>query len=225
MLFYVLEVIVFGIWYYYVCMSADIKKANTNEVFQPVNVLAITLIATGMCFFVNFQLTLVNNVLPESLVTEYTNMMEEAGYGIKLIPTIICLVLAPFGEEFLFRGVLFYYLLKVMGDSPRKRLVFWIANITQALLFGLFHMNLIQGGYAFLIGLVLGYLVYQYDSILPAIMVHILHNLLSAFVWKILVEALPEGYGAYTIGACLSLCVIVLGMMLSVVNNEKIYKE
>ncbi|MFQ7713992.1 MAG: type II CAAX prenyl endopeptidase Rce1 family protein [Agathobacter rectalis] len=39
----------------------------------------------------------------------------------------------------------------------RKALPFALANLMQAALFGLFHLNWIQGIYAFALGIVLGY--------------------------------------------------------------------
>lgn len=178
--------------------------------------------SNGNVFFVNFQLPILSNVLPQSVVQEYSNLMEEAGYGIEFIPTLICLILAPVAEEFMFRGILFYYLIQICKERLGKRSAFWLANIIQAIMFGIFHMNPIQGGYAFIIGLVLGYLVHQYRSLAPAIMVHVINNFLSAFVWGLLEEALPDGNGVYAIGVGLSLCIVVLGMMLSIVNSDNI---
>lgn len=219
---YLVEAIVFVLWYYLFCMKGDFRKVQIKEVIQPVNILVISLIAIGMCFFVNFQMPIVIKVLPESIVQEYSNMIEQAGYGVELIPTIICLILAPISEEFLYRGVLFYYLLKILETRLTKRKAFWIANVIQAFLFGWIHMNLIQGGYAFLIGIVLGFLVYQYGSVLPALIAHVINNFLSAFVWKLVIDALPQSSYMYVIGAGFSLCVVVMGIMLCVSNNEKI---
>jgi hypothetical protein len=38
---------------------------------------------------------------------------------------------------------------------------FWVANILQAVLFGIYHMNPLQGIYAFFIGLFLGYVCHK----------------------------------------------------------------
>lgn len=217
---YLVEAIVFTLGYYILCMESDWKRVRFKEVLQPVNLLAVSLIATGMCFFVNFQLPIVNNVLPDNIVQQYSNMIEQAGYGVELIPTIICLLLAPLAEEFLFRGIIFFCLVKIFEMKLSNRKAFWIANAIQAFLFGLFHLNPIQGGYAFLVGLVMGFLVHQYQSVIPAIITHMINNFLSAFVWGVLVEALPQSSGMYTIGTSFSLCVVVLGIMLCIVNNE-----
>lgn len=225
MFYNLLEVVVFSLWYFWVCMGRDINKNNAKEVCQPVNILAVIMIATGICFFVNFQMPIMSMVLPELMVQDYNNLLEAAGYGERLIPTIICLILAPMAEEFMFRGVLFYYLFRVFGQNRGKRKAFWITNVLQALLFGAFHVNLIQAGYAFVIGMVFGYLAYHYESVIPAIMAHMMINFLSAFVWESVLNSMPPGYGAYAVGVGLSLCVIVLGMTLCIINSDKLGRE
>ncbi len=225
MILYVLEVLLFAAWYDYACVNGKDRKKYMRETIQPVNLLAIVMIATGMCFFVNFQLPIVSMVLPDKVVMEFETTMDSIGYGIKLIPTLITLFFAPFSEEFMFRGVMFYYLQRIFEGKCGKRKTFWLANLMQADLFGIYHMNFIQGTYAFLVGLVLGYLMFHFGSILAPILAHMIHNFLSVFVWQAVVASMPDSNGAYAIGAGLSLCVVVLGMMLSVVNSDKIGKE
>jgi membrane protease YdiL (CAAX protease family) len=53
---------------------------------------------------------------------------------------------------------------------------FYVANITQAILFALLHMNLIQIIYAFPLGLIFGYVTKKYRSLIPAILLHALIN-------------------------------------------------
>jgi len=78
--------------------------------------------------------------------------------------------LAPVSEELLFRG----YVLRSLRPYGKR-----FAILGSALLFGLFHGNLLQGPYAFLVGLILGYLACEY-SIFWAIMLHIFNNLVLA---------------------------------------------
>jgi membrane protease YdiL (CAAX protease family) len=59
----------------------------------------------------------------------------------------------------------------------RKAFPFWVANFMQAFLFGVFHMNPLQGCYAFTLGLVLGYVCERGGSIYYAILFHFLFNL------------------------------------------------
>ena len=60
--------------------------------------------------------------------------------------------------------------------QAKKCLPFWAANLLQALLFGIFHMNMIQGIYAFCLGLVLGYVCNRGGSIYYSILLHMLFN-------------------------------------------------
>ena len=61
-----------------------------------------------------------------------------------------------------------------------------MAVLVQALIFGIMHLNLVQGIYTFILGIVLA-LIYMYsDSILGNITVHIIFNLLMVIVLLIL---------------------------------------
>jgi membrane protease YdiL (CAAX protease family) len=84
-------------------------------------------------------------------------------------------LLAPIAEELLCRGVILHYAMKA---TPK----FWLANIIQALLFGIIHMNIIQGTYAFFLGLVLGWLRYRYKSLVAPTIMHLVNNL-STTTW------------------------------------------
>lgn len=77
---------------------------------------------------------------------------------------------APISEELLFRGLV----LRSMEKHGKH-----FAIIASALLFGLFHGNLIQAPFAFLVGLVLGYVTVEYN-IGWAMVLHMANNLLLA---------------------------------------------
>ena len=59
---------------------------------------------------------------------------------------------------------------------------FPIANVIQAFLFGVLHMNLVQGCYAFIGGLVLGYVAHKYQSVLASMLLHMFMNVSSYFI-------------------------------------------
>lgn len=79
-------------------------------------------------------------------------------------------ILAPVGEELLFRG----YVLRSLKPFG-TRFAVW----GSAILFGLFHGNLLQTPYAVLMGLLLGYVTVEY-SIGWSIMIHLFNNLVLA---------------------------------------------
>ena len=75
---------------------------------------------------------------------------------------------APISEEILFRGVL----LRNMQPYGKKFAIF-----TSSLLFGLYHGNLVQIPFAFVVGLVLAYVTVEYN-IGWAIAMHLFNNLI-----------------------------------------------
>ena len=75
-------------------------------------------------------------------------MMERSGIGTNGMVIFATVCLAPIGEELVFRGLTMKYAEKAFGR-------FWAANLLQAFLFGVIHMNWVQGVYAFFGGLVL----------------------------------------------------------------------
>ena len=94
-------------------------------------------------------------------------------------------ILPPLVEETVFRGLIFHYLKK--GGAG-----FWAANLIQAVLFGIYHGNLVQGIYAFCIGLLLGYLAERYSSLIIPVMVHALFNLFGTFGVELEALILPS---------------------------------
>ena len=73
-------------------------------------------------------------------------------------------------EEFLFRGV-------IMGSLLRFGKPF--AIFTSALVFGLVHGNLVQIPFAFMVGLVIGAMVVETNSIWTGVIIHFINNFIS----------------------------------------------
>ena len=76
-------------------------------------------------------------------------------------------VFAPLFEEILFRGVILHNFL----PYGKKFAIF-----ASSFLFGIFHGNLIQTPYAFIVGLVLGYAAVEY-GLVWSILLHLINNL------------------------------------------------
>lgn len=115
----------------------------------------------------------------------YIELMETAGLlEMNLIAFVAAGIMAPIGEEILCRGIM----LRLAGKVSSK---FWVANCIQALAFGIIHANLVQGTYAFLLGLVLGYIYGKYRNIWLCMLLHASVNISSNFVpylWNVLPE-------------------------------------
>ncbi|MCI2174713.1 MAG: CPBP family glutamic-type intramembrane protease [Bifidobacterium thermacidophilum] len=97
----------------------------------------------------------------------------------------------PIMEELLFRGL-------VMPALAKYGKVFSI--VTSAVLFGFFHTDLLQGAYAILVGLVLGYIATEY-GLVWSIALHITNNFVFSDLLSRLLAVMPQdaqnvvGYG------------------------------
>jgi membrane protease YdiL (CAAX protease family) len=85
---------------------------------------------------------------------------------------VYILLIGPVCEEIMFRGAVMKSLERFGGN---------FAIVMSALFFGLFHVFTVQAIFAFLVGLILGYIAHRY-SVLWSIVVHILLNTIATLL-------------------------------------------
>ena len=165
--------VVFGLWYYLVYGKK--KRPETTEKPGGIHVVLILLMGLILQFGIGSVLSLIESMAPK-LMERYNELMELAGLGEMSVPVMIAVsIMAPLSEEVLCRGVILRLAERV---SPR----FWAANVIQALAFGILHGNLVQGTYAFLLGLLLGYIYGKYRNIWLCMLLHGAMNFSSFIV-------------------------------------------
>lgn len=167
-IFSVFCIAAFSIWYYRSCggnFKIDIKKN-----FHPYEILGIILLVPGTQFMSSILTGMISMAFP-SWLEDYTELIENAGLSgeVSLLMMLYSVCLAPISEELIFRGVTY--------RIARRAFPFWFANIVQALLFGIFHMNPLQGCYTFILGLFMGYICEKGGTLYHAIFFHFLFNL------------------------------------------------
>ena len=145
-------------------MFAKEKKMTAATFFK---LLAVFLCAQLFAQIFSVVLELLLNMVGLSAVAALeTAAITATGFSMFLYITI----LGPISEELLFRGLL----LRVLKPWGKQT-----AILVSALVFGFFHGNIIQIPFAFLVGLVLGYVTVEY-SIVWAIVLHIFNNLVMS---------------------------------------------
>lgn len=166
-IFAIMCIAIYGIWYY-ACYNGT-YVAKPRNIFHPLSVLGIVMLVPGAQFLSTYLISFVSSIFPHWLEA-YEQLMETAGLDDKLTFSLLLysVILAPFSEELIFRGITM--------RQAQKVLPFWAVNLMQAFLFGVFHMNMIQGIYAFFLGLILGYLCEKSGSIYNSILMHLLFN-------------------------------------------------
>ena len=168
----VLWIVTFFLWYRKLIAAEKVTAAKEKKIklFTVKNVIIIAIVALGMQLVIIGAMDL---ILPyfKKLAEEYTKLMEEAMKGNPFVVFLCVVILAPFSEELIFRGVIM--------KKARVYLPFIVANLMQAALFSIFHMNIVQGAYTFPVGLIMGYIAYKYKSIKASILFHMAFNALS----------------------------------------------
>lgn len=194
----ILLLAVFIPWFYFGCGRQKITGESVRRVFAPQTLLIVIVITVGLNYGINCLLQMVYVMAPQ-VMEQYQQLMENAGIGANVWANAAAVILAPLGEELIFRGVAFHYARKAVAGMTNPRSAFWIANCIQALLFGIYHLNLIQGIYAFVIGLALGYLCQRYRSVIPGMLAHLVFNGMSALAGGVLYAWIPEDIAWYAI--------------------------
>ena len=165
----ILTLIGAAVWY-----GILVKRKNVNRpIKECVNVrtvLMCILAGIGLQLVIDFLLNIAALAFPNAMEA-YSQLVKTVGIGettwISLLATVI---LAPISEELLFRGLT----LRFLRSAGVK---FAAANVIQALFFGILHMNLVQGIYAFAVGLVLGYVAGKCRTVFLPILLHLCFNI------------------------------------------------
>lgn len=131
------------------------------------NVLAICGTGVGGCIVLTMFLSFLAMMIPQ-VFSSYNAIMENLTDTSMAVTLIYVLLVGPVSEELIFRGAIL--------DRFYLAFPFLLANALQAVLFGVYHMNLIQGIYAFCLGFVLGVICQVTGSILASVLTHILFN-------------------------------------------------
>lgn len=120
-------------------------------------------------------------------------------------------IAAPIAEELLFRG----FLQRSLLPFGKKFAIFG-----SALLFGIFHGNLVQTPYAFLVGLVLGYVAAEY-SVWWAIWLHMINNMVLADLLPRFLSFLPGMAGNVVMG-CITWAFAIAGTVILIVKRREV---
>lgn len=128
------------------------------------------------CVFIGIAVAMISNIASVILENNLSMFGIEntagSSYDIStvfdfIIVLISVAVVPAFAEEFAFRGI-------IMGTMRKYGDAF--AIIVSSAVFGAFHGNLSQVPFAFILGLVLGFIDCKTNSIIPSIIVHFINN-------------------------------------------------
>lgn len=151
----------------YVRSSWREEQTDYKSIFSVKNILSVLCIGSGCCILLTFLLSILTALFPE-MFKNYTELMSNFENGNIILTLLYAVFIGPVSEEMIFRGAIF--------DRVYTAFPFWKANMIQAVLFGIYHMNIVQGIYAFCLGMILGLIVKATGSILCSMLTHIVFN-------------------------------------------------
>ena len=154
-------------WY----MKADFTKVFHLRKPRGIAVIASVLMIIGSYLVIQVIGGLITAAFP-SLSTENTEMLVSLWENKPLWLLILAVaVVPPVCEEFVFRGFL-------LGALEHKYKA-WVAVVVCGLMFGLYHMSILQFFLIGLVGIVLTYVAWKEQCIWLSILMHALNNLTS----------------------------------------------
>lgn len=155
---------VFGLWW----LLAVWRKRNRR--LQPApwvgHGLGALVLGLSMQLLLGPALQLADRLFPQTM-EQYNQLMESAGIGqFSWLNLLAVALVAPLVEEVIFRGLILHFTVR----GVRR---FWLANLIQAACFGIMHMNLVQGIYAFALGLLLGWVWQKHHRLRWCVLMHV----------------------------------------------------
>ncbi len=161
-----------GSWYYFIRTRRDVSPVDYRKILSPKTVGCLAALAFFAQFVCSIVMAVIAFVFPE-IFKDYEKLME--GVDINVLPAwatlFIVAVWAPLAEEIVFRAMIFRTL--------RKGFAFWPAAVLSGIAFGVYHMNVIQGVYASLLGILLAYIYEKTNSLLGVYLFHLSFNLMN----------------------------------------------
>ncbi len=148
---------------------APYDKPVLKFTFKKVNP-AVTLWGLIMVLATSIVVEPVVNFFPDTYLDSLSHIMGAGGWMM-----ITMLVMAPIMEEILFRGII--------QDALTAKYGPFRGIIIASAVFGIVHINPPQAINAFFVALMLGYVYYLTQSLVPVIFIHAVNNAISYFSW------------------------------------------
>ena len=176
------------------------KLVLPRQVFQGKSILLLIGLGVATQFAISGMMSLLQPFL-QQLFQNYKQVVDSIlNHNINVV-LLYVVIIAPITEELIFRGVM---LAKLQTALP-----FYGANLIQAATFGIYHWNVIQGAYAFGIGILFGYVVRRFRSLTASVLLHMAVNGAS-----FLVVWVPNTTASFTLSTVAGLLVMVVFLYL-----------
>lgn len=163
------------------------------------NILLCCLMGVAAQIFASYALGFILEAIPGAAGKYSSDMAPLFENEMGLIFMVVLVM--PMIEEVIFRLIIF--------ALSGRFMPFVFANLLQAALFGIYHMNLIQGIYAFLLGFLLGMLKNRTGKLLSCIGFHCFFNAAGLLIDDFVPADIPAAFKAVFMSAALAACIFI----------------
>ncbi|MBQ2266371.1 MAG: CPBP family intramembrane metalloprotease [Clostridia bacterium] len=202
--------LIYKIFGYKISNIIDFNLPKTKSWFP------IVLMGVGFCSFANIATGIASSFFEGFGINYEVDFGENPQGVLGITLSILATAVVPaLVEEFACRGI-------VLGSLRKYGEGF--AVLTTAIMFGLIHGNFQQIPFAFMVGLILGFVTVKTGSIWPAILIHFYNNF-SSVIFDYVFDgmAIELQNVIYTIYLIVCLFIGILGVLL-LRNNTEIFK-
>ena len=157
-------------------------KVKAKQVFKSCNfeklgfvAILISIVLGIICFFINIAVSSLFSGILTFTGYRYPSSSVEMDYSTWhfFVEILLVAILPAFAEEFLHRGIV----LQGVKHAGFKK-----AILISSLLFGLLHFNIQQFFYAFILGIIIGFVSVVSKNIFPAMIIHFVNNAISVYL-------------------------------------------
>ena len=199
--------------------KSSLSEALPFNKVRPFKFFALIVIGFSVCMFSNVLTSAFMEVVWSfglNPMSYHASGGEAINSPIEIILALLSTAVVPaISEEFVFRGVMLSSLRK-FGDG--------FAVLATALLFGFMHGNLVQIPFAFIVGLVLGFVTVSTNSMLPAMLIHALNNsysVLNDILYQNYTDYSMTSEGVYLILLSIIITFLILAIIMTVILSKK----
>lgn len=170
------------LFYYYVKDQKDRGESPAVSLRLSGCLIYIVVFGGALCLFGNYMEDALGLAQRSTAYEEASRALFSPPFALQLLASGLVI---PFAEELIFRGLVF--------GSLRHRLPFFLSAVLSSALFGLYHGNLPQGVYAFVVGIAAAWLYQTCNTLLAPFLLHVSANLLSLLVTNITLLSVLSG--------------------------------
>ena len=160
-------------------------KETCRRSLKPGIVLGLFFAALALYYITIFLVGFLDYAFPQ-VVEKYNELMDSSGINnFDWSVIVLTVVMAPINEECIMRGIILTRL--------KRKMIPIAAIVISAVYFGIFHLNIVQGIYAGVMGLFMAYVAYKYGSIVPSMVFHAMFNALNYLLMLLPASIMENG--------------------------------